>query len=176
MSSIRLHAREGVESPARVTPIHDAPSGRLTVLVVEDDDFQREVLVELVEILGADRVLDASDGNAAVSVLERSRLENRAVDLVLCDIDMPGMCGLSFLEHLADAPYSPAVAFTSAGGARMMSEVREKCKRDRIRLVAALDKPISPTRIESLLVEVENSLDDVRVEPARARAGVARRR
>ncbi len=168
MSNTRSPASNGTDSATRVTRIQDAPTGRLTVLVVEDDDFQREVLVELIEILGAKRVLDARDGTAAVSVLERSRDANIVVDLVLCDVDMPRMCGFSFLERLESAEYSPAVAFTSAGGSTVMNAVRERCKHYDTRLVAALDKPISPARIESLLIEVENSLDDARVEPARA--------
>ncbi len=64
------------------------------ILVIEDEENQRKALVHILETAGYD-VLDAGDGAAGVE-LARSSMP----DLILCDIDMPGMNGFQTLAKL----------------------------------------------------------------------------
>jgi CheY-like chemotaxis protein len=67
---------------------------RLMVLVVEDSVVQRQSLVQTLQ--KADyQVLQAGDGREAIAQM----LQHGDVDLVICDIEMPGMNGFEFLEH-----------------------------------------------------------------------------
>ena len=63
---------------------------QLSVLVVEDHDFQREMLVAILQRLNAKEIHSAADGRRALDVLVKTR-----VDLIISDIDMPGMEGWS---------------------------------------------------------------------------------
>ena len=90
-----------------------APSlAGIGVLVVEDDRDSRDVLVEVLERAGAS-VRGVADARSALeSVAERTPA------VVLCDIGLPGMDGLSFIEQLRSLPAErggrvPAAALTA---------------------------------------------------------------
>ena len=68
---------------------------RARILVVDDEAFNRDVLVQEIEDLGHD-VITAVDGVEALEVLARD-----SVDLVLLDIMMPGLSGYEVLRRLA---------------------------------------------------------------------------
>ena len=73
-------------------------AGEGAVLVVEDDDATRELLVRLLEKEGH-RVTEARDGREALAAAERS-----APRLVLLDLMMPEMDGFEFIEALRGRP------------------------------------------------------------------------
>lgn len=64
---------------------------KATILVVDDDSGVRGSLVTLLGAPGR-RVLTAASGAEGLAVLERE-----TVDLILSDMNMPGMDGLAFL-------------------------------------------------------------------------------
>lgn len=64
------------------------------ILIVEDERVFRSVLVAYLQSLGADTI-EATNGLQALGLLEESR-----PDLILCDLAMPEMGGIEFVEHL----------------------------------------------------------------------------
>jgi CheY-like chemotaxis protein len=93
-----------------------APLTGLTVLVVEDHDDSREVLVEFLLTQGA-KVAQAANGNDAMTRLQA--LAGDAMPLaVLCDIALPGENGYALLARMRrfearEAPqgHAPLTAF-----------------------------------------------------------------
>jgi CheY-like chemotaxis protein len=73
------------EDFATDTDIGSATGGRETVLVVEDDDEVRSIVVEMVSELGY-RVLKANDAQAALAIVE----SGVPIDLLFTDVIMPG--------------------------------------------------------------------------------------
>src|SRR5262245_3958908 len=69
-------------------------TGEVSVLVVEDEDISRLLLWRSLNQEGY-RVTVATTGEEAVECLDRA-----AFDLVLLDIEMPGMNGLEVLMHI----------------------------------------------------------------------------
>lgn len=69
-----------------------------TVLVVDDDDFVRDVLRGFIELEGH-RVLEAADASHA-----RETLAHESVDLIFLDVAMPGESGTAFCHSLKDDP------------------------------------------------------------------------
>ena len=69
----------------------------LQVMVVEDHGFQRRIALRLLSELGIERVLEGSDGLHALDVL---RKQATPPDVVLVDLDMPGMDGFQVLRTL----------------------------------------------------------------------------
>ncbi len=86
-----------------------------TVLVVEDDELNREVAVAFLEILGIDAVV-APSGADAIQILE-----NAEFDLILMDCQMPGIDGFELAARLrtdarfADMPIIAMTAHSMAG-------------------------------------------------------------
>jgi len=72
------------------------PSGKETVLVVEDDKSVRELAVETLQKFGYE-VVEATNGKEALQLC-RNRKEQ--VDLVLTDVVMPTMNGPEFIRQL----------------------------------------------------------------------------
>lgn len=66
-----------------------APKGTETILVVEDDNSLRSLVVHVLET-GGYNVLQAADGNAGIAVVREYQPK---IDLMLCDVVMPGLSG-----------------------------------------------------------------------------------
>jgi two-component system cell cycle response regulator DivK len=81
------------------------------ILVVEDDDKNRKLARDVLRIKGY-RVMEARSAEAALALA----LE-RIPDLVLMDIQLPGINGIQALARFREAPATraiPVVAFTAS--------------------------------------------------------------
>jgi len=96
--ALTVYGQSAVEGPGlrreRRTdrPTAASPSGLL--LVVDDDEANRDILARNLERLGH-RTLMATNGKEALSLLEQNE-----VDLVLLDLMMPGIDGIEVLETM----------------------------------------------------------------------------
>lgn len=68
---------------------------RLSVLLVDDESFVRNMLKQILRTLGCTQVREADDGAAALKELELF-----APDLVICDLNMEPIDGLVFVQML----------------------------------------------------------------------------
>ncbi len=65
-----------------------------SVLVVDDDEFTRSLVVLMMRKLKALQVWEAADGEEAVQLLKKPT----GMDCILCDLNMPRMNGLQLLK------------------------------------------------------------------------------
>ena len=103
---ISLESREGEGATFRVfLPLMEGVSGheergvlaeRCSVMVVEDEDLVRKVLVDALKLQGC-RVLDAANGEEALE-----KLEQEEVDLLITDLVMPKMGGEELVERVRE--------------------------------------------------------------------------
>lgn len=85
-------------------------SGRETILVAEDEDTLREMVVQVLKIQGY-TVLEAASGRHALELWERT---SRPVDLLVTDIVMPGgIMGSELAERLSSKSPQLKVIYTS---------------------------------------------------------------
>jgi len=93
-----------------------------TILLIEDTPIIREPLTRLLRNEGFD-VHAASDGSDGFAVLG-----HHAVDLILLDVLMPHMNGVTFLEALRRDPrlmHVPVIAVTGTSDSTKLSRLRE---------------------------------------------------
>lgn len=118
---------------------------RPRVLVAEDNDELREVLVELLEEEGFDPV-PVADGGAA-----RARLDaGEAFDVLLLDDEMPVVRGLDLVKWLRSFGRTTPVVIAS--GTLVMSDA----ERERLGIAAVLAKPV---RLSELVGALHRALE-----------------
>lgn len=137
-----LPVPNGIDASRAAVEEMDAPLGGRRVLLAEDNAFNREVAVAMLEDLGL--VVDvAEDGRAAVQ-----QVSDHAYDIVLMDVQMPGMDGLQATRAIRAAPgYGtlPIVAMT----ANAVSEDRQRCLE--AGMTDYLSKPIDPAGLAAIM-------------------------
>jgi CheY-like chemotaxis protein len=79
------------------------------ILVVDDEPALREIFSLWVESMSCGRVLTAEDGLDALKVLEQSN-----VVLLITDIRMPGMDGVTLVRKTSERAQIPSIIFVSA--------------------------------------------------------------
>ncbi|KEQ14065.1 GGDEF/EAL domain-containing response regulator [Endozoicomonas numazuensis] len=119
----------------------------LSILIVEDHDFQRMVAEQTVRGLGVSQLMVAADGYQALEKLEKSSL----ADIVICDLDMPGMDGIQFLGHLADRNLAKAIILASALEPSIIRTVEDLAVEHGLKVLGTLPKPISLERLRELM-------------------------
>ena len=77
----------------------ESKTGNPRVLVVDDEAFIANLTVRLLRQLGYDDVLVANSGEAALAYFDGTQ---QAPDIVLSDLNMPGMDGIGLLQKLAE--------------------------------------------------------------------------
>ncbi|NBQ41770.1 MAG: response regulator [Mycobacteriaceae bacterium] len=94
-------------------------SGRqAAILVVDDDGPMRTVLTLTLRSLGYHNVAEAADGEAALKALRESEF-----DLLLLDIQMPGMDGFTVLRTVKEDPFLHHLPVIVASGMNELESV-----------------------------------------------------
>jgi len=149
----------------------------LRVLLVEDHGFQRRLGLRLLADLGLSHLLEAADGFQALDLL---RAQAEPPDVVLVDLDMPGMDGVEFIGIVAQERLASSIAVVSAMEPALLHTVQVMAKASGLRVLGCIEKPLTPGKLTTVLslyeadaypvaaaADVEVSLDQAREALAR---------
>jgi len=103
----RFEARPEEEESSQVAPATDG--GSETVLLVEDEELVRMMLVEVLKAAGYS-VLDARHGEDALALAEKF---HEPIDLLVTDMTMPGFSGSELARRLGEKRPEMRVLFIS---------------------------------------------------------------
>ncbi|HET9653609.1 MAG TPA: EAL domain-containing response regulator, partial [Usitatibacter sp.] len=124
----------------------------LRFLVVEDQGFQRWAMGHMLETLGATKVFSAGDGHAALEIVKS--LDPR-VDVVLTDLNMPGMDGIEFIRHLGEMPLPPALIVASEQDRSLIASVGTMARTYGVEVLDAIEKPVTGRKLAAALENFE---------------------
>lgn len=131
-----MASREGRESDMTNSPAH--------ILIVEDESDVREALLAQLQIEGH-QVVEARSGSDALELVAQ-----QSFDVVLTDVQMPGLNGIELLKRIAPMPSAPAtIVMTGYGSVSMGIEAMKAGAHD------FLEKPFAG---EILLATVSSAL------------------
>jgi two-component system response regulator FlrC len=124
------------------------------VLVVEDDNSLREALCDTLELSGY-RVIQAAHAEAALEHLELAQ-----VDMIVSDVNMPGMDGHDLLKEVRSRyPVIPMLLITAYGSIeRSVDAIRNGA-------VDYLVKPFEPLALVDCVKRFTGSNDNAEEEP-----------
>ena len=94
--------------------------GRSRVVVAEDEAIIRLDVVEILREAGYDVVGEAGDGEAAVRLVEELR-----PDLVVMDVKMPVLDGITAAERIGKAGIAPVVLLTAFSQRELVERARD---------------------------------------------------
>jgi two-component system response regulator AlgR len=131
----------------------------LKLLIADDEPLAAERLqLLLAQCPGVDLVGSASDGEGAVRMADAL-----TPDLLLLDIEMPGLDGIDVARALAGRRPSPAVVFITAFDQFAVAAFE-------VEAVDYLMKPVTPERLQRALVRARDYIQRREHGPAVARA------
>ena len=118
------------------------------VLVVEDHPFQRQVLVGMLRDIGATDIIEAENGVAALAAFSRT---DPAIDLMICDLDMPEMDGVELLRRIGERNWRPNVVVSSGKDQSIIESVKRMAAAYGLAVLGTLDKPPSKHAVQRYL-------------------------
>ena len=120
----------------------------LTFLVAEDHEFQRRALVLMLRSLGAQTILEATDGKSALEMFKDLR---QPIDIIISDLDMPEMDGMQFIRHIGEAGVPVSLVLFSALDRTLISSVETMSRAYGINLLGAIEKPPTPAKLKDVI-------------------------
>ena len=90
-----------------------------TILIIDDSTSLRQVVNITLTNAGFD-VVEACDGQDALA-----KLDGRKIHLMICDVNMPNMDGISFLKAVKELPgykFTPIIMLTTEAGEEKKKE------------------------------------------------------
>ena len=120
----------------------------LTVLVADDEDAVRRILLKALTGLGIERVELATDVQSAARL---ARTGAAPVDIVLCDLQMPGGGSRALLRELAALPAAPDVVLMSGAGTGALDDAEAVARELKLPVIGRLDKPFTPRDVAAVL-------------------------
>ena len=131
-------------TPASTPAPYDAAPQR--VLLLDDDRFMLAVLRDMLEGFGPFDVHAELDARSALEELPR-----HAPDLVICDLAMPDMDGIEFLQAAAGLGFSGRVILVSALADGLRDAATELARALGLQVAGTFRKPVAAEQLRRAL-------------------------
>ncbi len=120
----------------------------MRVLTVDDSASIRHLIRTMLQVVGA-TILEAGDGQVALEILKREG----PVDLILLDMEMPRMDGMTFLDHIKADPQLKNIPVI------VVSSISQKERMIRAIQEGAKQYLLKPFTSEDLLTKIVSALN-----------------
>jgi EAL domain-containing protein (putative c-di-GMP-specific phosphodiesterase class I) len=118
-------------------------------LLLEDQDIDAEIAIQVLESCGAIQVLRVANGHQGLTILKSA---DHAMDVVVSDLQMPGMDGLEFLREISKLDATIAMVLTSGVDAAIIRTAELVGRSYGLNILGAIPKPLSVTSLYPLLL------------------------
>ncbi len=129
------------------------PGNKRKILVVDDSDLERELLIEVLKGAGVkNEVIQARNGEEAIELLGARYKE---IGMILLDWQMPQMSGLDFMQAVVKVPKvaDKIIVMVTASGT---AEDKKKATQVNPNLAGYIVKPYTP---QSILETIQTYVD-----------------
>lgn len=124
---------------------------KLSVAVLDDDDFILDVAQLMLEAMGVGEIATYSSASIALGSLDM----NNPWQVLLCDLNMPGIDGVEVIRRLGHRNFAGAVIVLSAEDPRTLKTVVNLGHAYHLRLLGALGKPIDEQELRYMLERIQ---------------------
>lgn len=127
-----------------------APSGdgqQPRVLVLDDDRFMLEMLEDMLQSVGVREVYTEATARRALSILA-----SEGPDMLICDLALPDMDGIEFLQAAAERGFRGGVILLSGMDSGVRDAAGELARVLGLRVAGIFRKPIALEQLRSAVV------------------------
>ncbi len=106
------------------------------ILIIDDDDFMAELLSITLNNLGYQHVSICIDGRDGVE-----KILSDTVDILILDLNMPGMSGMDILIRLEESGYQGGIVLFSGETESDFHQARTFAEEQQLNILGSLRKP-----------------------------------
>ncbi|WP_027856393.1 EAL domain-containing response regulator [Marinobacterium jannaschii] len=118
------------------------------ILVVDDDALMLHLMRRQLMIIGFDSIHCINDPNVALKILE---LSPAGIDLIICDLKMPGVDGIEFIRVLVKIKYKGKLILVSGEDRRLLMLANKLALAHDLNIIGALIKPVTPEQLKNVI-------------------------
>jgi CheY-like chemotaxis protein len=118
----------------------------LRVLLLDDDSFLLELLHDMLDDMGGFSVYAESDARRALATVAAE-----TPDLLVCDLSLPDMDGIEFLQAAARAGFAGAVVLLSGMDSGVRKAAERLARAQGLRVLGAFAKPITREQLVGII-------------------------
>lgn len=120
-------------------------------MVADDQPFVRHTIVKFLTGLGVRDVVEADDGDAAVAILDDPA---SAVDILFCDLQMPGRDGIEILRVLSELNSDTAIVIISGEDAELLTAAVKLGEEQGLHVLGSLEKPATVEKVRAFMAQL----------------------
>ena len=120
----------------------------MSALVVDDEEFMLDFLCMAVEKSGVGNVISATSGAEALDQVEDRQ---QMFDIIVCDLQMPGMDGIEVIRQLANDGFGGGIILVSGKDKRVLKTAENMAQVRGLKVIGSLCKPMPVHEIISLM-------------------------
>jgi len=121
-------------------------------LIIDDDKVTCALIKSLLSRQGASGIEVADNGKTAMKLIKAA---SRFPDIIICDLNMPDMDGVEFVQYLAHEYFTGGLILTSGSAQNMLNAVRRFGQAWFLNILATLPKPFEPEALLECLARYD---------------------
>ncbi len=123
----------------------------IRALVADDQPFVRHTIVRFLTKLGVKEVLEAEDGVQTLSAIEES---DGPIDIIFCDLQMPGRDGIEILRDLSELNSAMAVVIISGEDVEVLQAAVKLADEQGLNVLGSLEKPATAEKVGDFMQQL----------------------
>lgn len=126
------------------------------ILVVDDSGVQRQSIMELCRTIGAQSVIEADGGPAALKILTE---RGASLKLMIVDLEMPDIDGVQVMEEVLNLGLTLPIIVASSRESALLASIETMCADLGVNLICALPKPLTIASLTMALTRLNKQVD-----------------
>lgn len=129
---------------------HPLPKRDIKILIAEDISYNSDMLIKMLSSMGYTNIDSVQNGEEAIKNIDSQFQKGTPYDILLLDLKMPKVDGITVAEHIKDNKYTlPKIAVITAS---VLENDREKCREIGIKYF--LLKPLNMTHLKTVVNKI----------------------